>query len=241
MMSALRFGASVSSKLKGRWGGPPIIEDAVWNRVKMTTRVSLWIAFAVLVLMIWSAPGYSVSNGANTQIAKLHELQAAFHRDGTVHDLVNGDSQDVIDQRIRDVQSLWTDDGSLTLAIDNTFDGYYAGKADPTDVINCGPPSGNPSDQGTLCTFFKYVAGSYQAKNKFVSLAPAYKTTFDIQGNTASFYFECHFFNVATDPSTGMPLWTAVSHLTLFGSAAKVGGNWLFDQATAGKAGVPIP
>jgi hypothetical protein len=206
----------------------------------MTARVPMLIPAAVLALITWSAPGYS-SNGTNTQIAKLYELQAAFHRDATVRDPINGDSQDVIDQRIRDVQSLWTDDGSLTLSVGNTFDGYYTGKADPTDSINCGPPSGNSSHQGTLCTFFKYVAGSYQAPNKFVSLAPAYKTTFDIQGNTASFYFECHYFNVATDPSTGKPLWTAVSHLTLYGSAANVGGNWLFDQATGGKAGVPIP
>ena len=182
MRSALQLLRTTLRAMKGP-SGRPARGDALWNSVNMTARLSLLIAAAVLALITWSAPGYS-SNGANTQIAKLYELQAAFHRYATVHDPINGDSQDVIDQRIRDVQSLWTDEGSLTLSIGNTFDGYYAGKADPTDSINCGPPSGNASDQGTLCTFFKYVAGSYQAKNKFVSLAPAYKTTFDIQGNT---------------------------------------------------------
>ena len=49
--------------------------------------------------------------GTNTQLAELYQLQAAFHRAATVHDPVNGDSAATIDQRIRDMLSLWTDDG----------------------------------------------------------------------------------------------------------------------------------
>ena len=31
--------------------------------------------------------------------------------------------------------------------------------------------------------------------------------------------FQCHFFNVAIDPNTDLPMWTAVAHLSFPGSA----------------------
>ena len=93
----------------------------------------------------------------------------------------------------------------------------------------------------TLCSFFKYVAGSFQPTNKFVSLAPSYKTNFDIHGQTASVYFECHYFNVAADPTAGTPLWTAASRVVFEGGARKVDGRWLFSHANAPAAGVAIP
>jgi hypothetical protein len=169
----------------------------------------------------------------------LYQLQAAFHRAASVHDPVNGDSVALVDQRIREMLSIWTDDGVLQLGVGNPFDGSFVGKGDLDS--NCLAPSGNPSNQGTLCTFFKYVAGSFQVKNKFVSLAPAYKTSFAVHGNTSGVYFECHYFNVATDPATGKPLWTQASHVTFDGRARKEQGRWLFSYANAPPAGVPVP
>src|SRR5215472_9112818 len=150
--------------------------------------------------------------GTSTQLAELFQLQAAFHRAGSVQDPANGDSAATIDQRIRDMLSLWTDDGSLDLQAGGSHDGNYLGNGDPSDPATCPTPSGDPANQGTLCTFFKYVAGSFRPTNKFVSLAPTYKTTIDIHGDNASLYFECHYFNVTIDPGTGKPLWTAASH-----------------------------
>jgi len=194
---------------------------------------------AILLIASWSAPGYGASERTNTQLAALYQLQASFHRAATVHDPVNGDSATVIDQRIRDMVSLWTDDGVFTAG--GALSGNYIGKGDPEDPSTCPTPSGDPANRGTLCTLFKYVAPAFQPKNKFVSLAPSYKTAFGIDGNTATVYFECHYFNVATDPSTGRPLWTAVSHLTFEGTARKVDGTWLFATGGGPPAGVPVP
>jgi len=195
---------------------------------------------ALLGLAALSAPAYTEGNGANSQIAKLYELQAAFHRAASVHDPVNGDSPQVINQRIRDMLSLWTADGSVTLAAGSANDGIYMGQGDPENLSTCPTPSTDATNRGTLCTFFKYVAGSFQPQNKFVSLAPAYKTKFDVDGNTAAVYFECHYFNIATD-GAGNPLWTAASHVNFDGFASKVNGNWLFSESTAHKVGIPIP
>jgi len=193
---------------------------------------------AILAIASWSASSFA---GTNTQLAQLYQLQAAFHRAATVHDPVNGDSATVIDQRIRDMLSLWTDDGSITLEVGGALDGDYVGNGDPADPSTCPAPSGDPSNRGTLCTLFKYVSGSFQPANKFVSLAPSYLTEFGVHGDSATVYFQCHYFNVAINPATGKPFWTGASHLVFDGTASKVHGIWLFSHANAPLAGVPIP
>src|SRR5438128_2151904 len=70
----------------------------------------------------------SVTGDKAAPMVQLYRLQAAFHRAGSVHDPVNGDSDDVINQRIVAMLSLWTDDGWLLLAQGDTRDGYYVGK-----------------------------------------------------------------------------------------------------------------
>ena len=202
-------------------------------------RFALGVAAVAFAVAVWSAP--AKAGTVNKQTAELYQLQAAFHRAATVHDPVNGDSAEVIDQRIRDMLSLWTSDGSVTLEVGGALDGNYAGQGDPSDPSTCPAPSGNPTNRGTLCTLFKFVAGSFQPANKFVSLARAYKTSFGIQGKTATVYFECHYFNVATDPTTGLPFWKAASHLVFDGSAEKTNGTWLFSHANSPVAGIPIP
>jgi hypothetical protein len=142
----------------------------------------------------------------------------------------------VINQRIQDMLGLWTDDGVLFLDVPgNPHDGYYINKGNL--FSDCSPPSGDPSNQGTLCTFFKYVAGSFQQQNIFVSLAPTYKTHFSIFGTMASVYFECHYFDVSGTP----PAWAARSHVAFDGSARLVNGQWLFSFAHAPVPPVPIP
>jgi hypothetical protein len=181
------------------------------------------------------AAGRTTNDPYQPAIAQLYQLQAAFHRAASVHSLT-GDTQDVINQRIQDMLALWTDDGVLLLDIPgNPHDGYYINKGNL--FSDCSPPSGDPSNQGTLCTFFKYVAGSFQSQNIFVSLAPSYKTHFSVFGTMASVYFECHYFDVSGSP----PTWTARSHVAFDGSARLVNGQWLFSFAHAPVAPVPIP
>ena len=204
-------------------------------------REVMFAAVALLAVGILPSMSFAASTHPTSSLAELYELQAAFHRAATVHDPVNGDSAAAIDQRIRDMLSLWTDDGSITLEVGGALDGDYVGNGDPADPSTCPAPSGDPSNRGTLCTLFKYVSGSFQPANKFVSLAPSYLTEFAIHGNTATVYFQCHYFNVAINPATGNLFWNAASHLVFDGSASKVNGVWLFSHANGPLAGVPIP
>ena len=183
------------------------------------------------------------------QVAELEHLHATFHAAVSVHDAVNGDSAAVITERIRQVLGIWAEDGVLTIVNTSDTAGNYIGQGDPDNPETCPPPSGDTSatgQQGTLCTFYKYASGGLQPANKFISLSPAYKTKFvpvkDADGQwTSSVYFECHYFNVAVNPATMEPFWTAVSHVDLDGQASKIGGKWLLTQATGEAVGVPLP
>lgn len=182
------------------------------------------------------------------QKAELEELHAAFHAAVSVHNPVNRDSPEVITQRIRDAIALWTKDGEITIAGTATTAGNYIGTGDPDDPVTCPEPSGDTSangQQGTLCTFFKYVSGGLQQANQFVSLSPAYKTKFVPvkEGGQwkSSVYFECHYFDVSLNPATGQPVWTAKSHVDLDGEAKKINGRWLFTHVSSSAVGVPVP
>jgi hypothetical protein len=92
---------------------------------------------------------------------------------------------------------------------------------------------------------YKYVAGGLQEANKWVSLTPAYKTKYvpvkkDGQW-TSSVYFECHYFDVSLNPATGLPFWTAKSHVDLVGEAKKIDGRWLLTEASSTAVPVPVP
>ena len=178
------------------------------------------------------ADGWRDDDNQLAQMTELEQLHATFHAAVSVHDPVNGDSPAVITQRIREALSIWAKDAQLTVVSIAATAGNYIGNGDPDDPASCPPPSGDTSDtgqQGTLCTFFKYVAGGLQATNKFVSLSPAYKTKFvpvkDAGQWTSSVYFECHYFDVSLNPATGLPFWTARSHVDLHGEAKKSTGG----------------
>ena len=196
----------------------------------MKKPIATGIALGAMVLAttaLTERPGLASGNDGNTQVARLHQLQAAFHAALSVRDPVNGDSAPVIAQRIRDALSLWTDDGSFTLDVPiPAIAGNYVGNGDPDDPSTCPTLSTDPSARGTLCTLFKYVSAVFQPANKIVTLAPAYLTHFDVHGDTASVHFQSHFFNVAPGPD-GNPLWLPRAHQVSDGTARKVDGRWL--------------
>ncbi len=216
---------------------------------KYTRFGALLTAGIIAAIGVARAGGWGLDTDKLAQVAELEHLHATFHAAVSVHDPVNGDSPEVITQRIREVLSIWAQDGEITIVNSSATAGNYIGNGDPDDPATCPPPSGDTSangQQGTLCTLYKYVAGGLQAANKFVSLSPAYKTKFvpvrDDHGQwTSSVYFECHYFNVALNPATGEPFWTAVSHVDLDGEASKIDGRWLLTKASSSTVGVPVP
>jgi hypothetical protein len=184
------------------------------------------------------------------QVAELEQqIHVTFHAAVSVHDPINGDSPEVITQRIREVLSIWAKDAHLTVVGTSATAGNYVGNGDPDDPESCPLPTGDTSatgQQGTLCTFFKYVAGGLQPANKFVSLTPAYKTKFvpvrDYDGQwKSSVYFECHYFDVSLNPATGQPFWIAKSHVDLNGEAKKIDGRWLLTNVSSSAVPVPVP
>jgi hypothetical protein len=205
--------------------------------ISRISKIASIAAAAIFVTAAWSPPIHAQEN---TQLAELYQLQAAFHAAATVHDPVNGDSAAAIDQRIRDMLAIWTADAVITKG-SGANAGDYIGTGDPENPATCPAPSGNPANEGTLCTFFKYIAGSFQPGNKWVSLSPAYKTTFGIHGNTATVYFQCHYFDVSTD-AAGNPLWKATAHLPFKGNAEQAEGKWLLSRLIpAPPPGIPVP
>jgi hypothetical protein len=222
---------------------------------KMTALLGVLLAGALLTV---TAVAQSGANHATAwrddddklaQAAELEQLHATFHAAVSVHDPVNGDSPEVITQRIREALSIWSKDAELTVVGSSAAAGNYIGNGDPDDPATCPLPSGDTSasgEQGTLCTFFKYLAGGLQSANKFVSLSPAYKTKFvPVRGRDrkwkSSVYFECHYFDVSLDPATGQPFWTAVSHVGLDGEARKIDGRWLLTRVSSSAVQVPVP
>ena len=182
-------------------------------------------------------------------MTELEQLHATFHAAVSVHDPVNGDSPAVVTQRIREALSVWAKDAQLTVVSTAASAGNYVGNGDPGDPTSCPPPSGDTSatgQQGTLCTFFKYVSGGLQQANKFVFASPAYKTKYvpvkDEDGQwKSSGSFECHYFDVSLNPTTGLLNWTAKSHVNLDGEARKIDGRWLLTRVSSSAVGVPIP
>jgi hypothetical protein len=222
---------------------------------KMTAVLSVLLAGALLTAPVVAQSGASHADNWRdddeqlAQITELEELHKTFHAAISVHDPVNGDSQAVITQRTREILAIFAQDAELTVVSTAATAGNYIGNGDPDDPETCPPPTGDTSatgQQGTLCTFFKYVAGGLQAANKFVSLSPAYKTKYvpvrDDDGQwKSSVYFECHYFDVSLNPATGQPFWTAKSHVDLDGEAKKIDGRWLLTHVSSSAVPVPVP
>jgi hypothetical protein len=168
---------------------------------------------AVLAAGLASASRVTASDddAATAQVARLYQLQAAFHRAATVQP----EEPQNLEQRIADMLSLWTDDGSLT-----TGPTTYRGKG------SCEPGS------ATLCDFFTNVAGPFRPQNRWGSLSPSFKTSVDVQGNTAALYFECHY--IGEDGQFK-------ARLAVNATAVKVGSRWLLAHADVSPAGFAYP
>ena len=48
-------------------------------------------------------------------------------------------------------------------------------------------------------------------------------------------------FDVSLNSATGLPFWTAKSHVDLTGEAKKIHGRWYFTHVSSAAVGVPIP
>jgi len=203
--------------------------------------LALVVLFAMLTFAAMLAADNTTTTTNYVALAKLYELEAAFHGAVSSHS-TTGDSQEVIDQRIREVLSLWEEEGSLDLeSATYAVNGKYIGRGNLDDPSTCPKPSGNPDNQGTLCTLYQYVSGSFQPGSTLIVLAPPYLTHFQVDGSVASVHFECHYFDIATDPTTGLPLWTPGAHIAFNGFARESNGRWYLWKATATKvAGAPI-
>ena len=205
-------------------------------------KFSMAFACAVGMLCTLRPAVVAAADNVKAQIGQLYQLQGNFHRAASVHDWRNGDSQDVIDQRIIEMLDLWNPAATLHFTVGGPNDGFYdyrGAVSTPQDVEDeslCPKLSGVAGgSRGTLCTFFRYVSGSFQLPNKLASLAPAYLTQFDVARNYANLYFECHFFNVAPStasatpwpPAADIPVWTPTgSQLAAEGAAIKQNGEW---------------
>lgn len=170
-----------------------------------------FVAIVFVALMAGPATG-KANDGANAQVARLYQLQAAFHRALSIPDPSEPTN---VAQRVQEMLGLFEDDGSLTFAGTT-----YAGKG------SCAPGS------LTLCDFFTNVSPAFQPGNRLVSLSPSYSTDFEIHGDTAEVYFECHFFDES---------WVAKGHIAGNAIAKNVDGHWLFSEMVTSPAGVPYP
>ena len=94
-------------------------------------------------------------------------------------------------------------------------------------VAHCAPGS------NTVCDFFANVSPSFQPDKRLVSLGPTFKTELGRDGDSATVYFECHYFDADS--------WHAVSHLSTDATAKNVDGRWLFAHGDVSAVGVPYP
>jgi len=102
------------------------------------------------------------------------------------------------------MMQLWADDSSITVG-----GVLYSGKDGVRD-------------------FFANHSGAF--KHDWVSLAPSFETQFDIHGNSAGIYFECHYADPAVAP------YVIRSDVSATGTAKRVNGAWVFWNIVAGSA-----
>jgi len=157
------------------------------------------------------------NQGPDSAIAKLYELQAAFH------EAAGGAGVDAATKakHLQDMLDIFTADG--VLLVGSTV---YVGRGEPNSST-CAPGS------LTLCDFFQNHAGSFVLGRNWAALTSLARTHFDVHGNMANVYFECHYFDVATgvkmsDVSYGLPDQPGT------GQARRVRGKWLLSFAAVG-------
>jgi len=183
------------------------------NINKKPVRVALLLASIISLAPLFStsAMAQTTTNRQPADIAALYQLQAAFHRATSCAGLDR-------DQHIQDMLALWTEDGVL-IAGSTTYQGR--GVWNGSVCTPAGP---------TLCDFFANHAGPFVSGRAWVGLSTSFKTAIDVLGDTATLFFECHYFDVSTTP----PQWRSdasygVPGQPLTGLARKVNGKWLIE------------
>ena len=179
------------------------------------------IALAATVVIAASgtaiADGDDANQGPGKAIAQLYELQAAFH------EAAGGAGVDAATKakHLQDMLDIWTPDGILVVGTT-----VYVGRGEPNSST-CAPGS------LTLCDFFQNHAGSFVLGRNWAALTSLARTHFEVHGNLADVYFECHYVDVATgvklsDVSYGLRGQPST------GQARRVSGKWLLSFAEVG-------
>jgi hypothetical protein len=186
--------------------------------IKSITRMFPLVLAATAITASGSALADASDNqGPDEAIAKLYELQAAFH---TAAGGAGVDAATKADH-LQDMLAVWTADA--VLVVGSTV---YTGRGVPNSST-CAPGS------LTICDFFQNHAGSFVLGRNWTALTSISRTHFNAHGNTADVYFECHYFDVASgvkmsDVSIGL-LGQPSS-----GQARNVNGKWLLSFAEVG-------
>jgi hypothetical protein len=161
------------------------------------------------------------NQGPGKAIAQLYELQGAFH------DAAGGAGVDAGTKatHLQEMLDIWTADGILVVGST-----VYVGRGEPNSST-CAPGS------LTLCDFFQNHAGSFVLGRNWAALTSIARTHFEVHGNLADVYFECHYIDVATrvvmsDVSFGLPGQPST------GQARRVHGKWLLSFAEVGSPGL---
>jgi hypothetical protein len=157
------------------------------------------------------------NQGPDAAIAKLYELQAAFHA------AAGGAGVDAATKadHLQDMLNVWTADGILVVGTT-----VYVGRGEPNSST-CAPGS------LTICDFFQNHAGSFVLGRNWAALTEISHTHFDVHGNLADVYFECHYVDVATGVKMSSVSFGLAGQPST-GQARRVSGKWLLSFAEVG-------
>ena len=157
------------------------------------------------------------NQGPDAAIAKLYELQAAFHA------AAGGAGVDAATKadHLQDMLSILTVDGILVVGTT-----VYVGRGEPNSST-CAPGS------LTLCDFFQNHAGSFVLGRNWAALTEISHTHFDVHGNLADVYFECHYVDVATGVKMSSVSFGLAGQPST-GQARRIRGKWLLSFAEVG-------
>lgn len=185
--------------------------------MKLSKLLPIAVAATALAGSVTALAEEDDNQGPGKAIARLYELQAAFH------EAAGGAGVDAATKakHLQDMLDVWTPDGILVVGAT-----VYVGRGEPNSST-CAPGS------LTLCDFFQNHAGSFVLGRNWAALTSIARTHFDVHGDRADVYFECHYVDVAT----GVRMSSASIGLLgqpSTGQAQRVSGKWLLSFAEAG-------
>src|ERR1700730_16627891 len=183
----------------------------------LTTAKLISISLAATAAIAGSVSAFAdedANQGPGKAIAQLYELQAAFH------EAAGGAGVDAPTkaEHLQEILEVFTPDGILVVGTT-----VYAGRGEPNSST-CMPGS------LTLCDFFQNHAGSFVLGRNWAALTSIARTHFEVHGNLAYVYFECHYIDVATNVKMASAS-VGVLGQPASGQARRVGGKWLLSFA----------